>query len=140
MYHMHYQTPHAPPCTTKHHYAPHTHICTTWTTIDICLPPNNNMHQEIFYLPHAPPNATCTKCTTKHHHAPHTHIYTTWTTIHLCVPPNSNMYQEKLYVPHGPHAPPKNKIYLVGLPSTLYERPCQCETSELKQLILRDFK
>ena len=31
----------------------------------------------------------------------------------------------------------KNRVYLVGLPSTLSERPRQCDRSEVKQLILR---
>ena len=44
--------------------------------------------------------------------------------------------------PHAPHAPPNITmhhiyIYLVGLPSTLYEIPCQCDRFDVKQLILR---
>ena len=50
-------------------------------------------------------------CTTKHH-----------------VPPNTMYHQTP---------PKKNKIYLVGLPSTLYEKPCQCDRFDVKQLILR---
>ena len=97
--------PHAPvnpTCTSMHHHAPHTHICTTSTTIDISVQQKILCTRKncMYHMHHKTP-----PCTTKHHH----------------VPPNTN----------------KNKIYLVGLPSTLYERPCQCDRFQVKQLILR---
>ena len=45
------------------------------------------------------------------------------------------------YMHHMHHQiPPKYKIYVVGLPSVLYERPGQNERSVLKQLFLLLFK
>ena len=45
------------------------------------------------------------------------------------------------YMHHLPHQiPPKCKIYLVGLPSVLYERPDQNEISVLNQLFLLFFR
>ena len=90
---MHLQTQQYTTWTIKHHNAPHTHICTTFITIDISVPPNTIMYYEKFY-------ATCTQCTT-------------------------NITMHHIY------------IYLVGLPSTLYEIPCQCDRFDVKQLILR---
>ena len=54
---MHLQTQQYMTWTIKHHNAPHTHICTTFITIDISVPPNtmNHMHHN---APHAPPNIT----------------------------------------------------------------------------------
>ena len=133
-----------------HHQTPYTHIC---TTIHTCLPPNstmyqkNFMYQEKFYVPHAP---QALQCTTKHYHAPHTHICTTCTTIDisvqqkiLCTRKNCMYHMHHKTPPcttKHHHVPPnttKNKMYPVGLPSTLYERPCQCDRFEVKQLILR---
>ena len=51
---MHLQTQQYTTWTIKHHNAPHTHICTTFITIDISVPPNTKK----FYVPHAPPNIT----------------------------------------------------------------------------------
>ena len=82
----------------------------------------------------------CTTCTTKHmyHNAPHmyhmNHNTCMCTTKHLYVP-GKILCTTCTTKDH--HAPPKNKIYLVGLPSTLSERPCQCDRNHLKQLILR---
>ena len=86
-YDMHLQTQQYTTWTIKHHNAPHTHICTTFITIDISVPPKNYILWKIL----------CNTCTTMYH------IY----------------------------------IYLVGLPSTLYEIPCQCDRFDVKQLILR---
>ena len=56
---------------------------------------------------------------------------------------NSTMKNSMYHMHHNaPHAPPNITmhhiyIYLVGLPSTLYEIPCQCDRFDVKQLILR---
>ena len=137
---MHYN---APPNTTMHHI--HTYVSHGPQYIHV-------YHQTSLCTR----KILCTTCTSKHHmhhHAPHTHICTTWTTIGICVPQKilctrkSSMYHMHhktppctTYITKHHHAPPnitKNKINLVGLPSTISERPCQCDRSEVKQLILR---
>ena len=141
-YDMHLQTPQYTTWTIKHHNAPHTHICTTFITIDISVPPNTIIYYEKFYA------SQCTTCTTKHYHAPHIHICTTCTTIDifvqqkiLCTRKNCmyHMHHKTPPCTTKHHVPPnttKNKIYLVDLPSTLYERPCQCDRFDVKQLVL----
>ena len=105
------------------------------------------MHQIHIHAPHAPPNINmCTNRCTIYTCAPHVpqlqvHIYVlfthTCTTKHICVH-RCTIYT---YVQHmntcSPHAslhtyvhhqtPPKIKIYLVSIPSALYERPDQNE-------------
>ena len=49
------------------------------------------------------------------------------------------VYMYHLHI-HAPHAPWKYKIYLVGLPSVLYERPSQNERSVLNQQFLLLFR
>ena len=60
-----------------------------------------------------------------------------WKTKHMCA------YMCHIYI-HAPHVhhqiPPKYKIYPVGLPSVLYERPGQNERSVLNQLFLLLFR
>ena len=129
MNHMHYN---ALPNTTMHHIHTHVPHGPEYT----CLPQNTTMYQENFMYH-------------MHHHVPHTHIYTTLTTIDvsvqqkiLCTRKNCMYHMHHKTPPcttKHHHVPPnttKNKIYLVGLPSTLYERPCQCDRFEVKQLIL----
>ena len=97
-------------------------------------------------IQHAPPNTTiyhmdhqtpqCTTYTHMYHIYHNRYIYTTkhnyvlWkilcttcTTMHHMHRPNITMHH--IY------------IYLVGLPSTLYEIPCQCDRFDVKHLILR---
>ena len=100
-------------CTTKHNYVLLKILCTTCTTV-------HHMHHQT--LP-------CTTYTYMYHMHHNRYICTTKYTMYK----ENTIYKEKLYVPHAPqnttmhHKTPctnKNNIYLVGLPSTLYENPC----------------
>ena len=53
--------------------------------------------------------------------------------VHICAP-----YTHAFTTKHTCHhqTPPKHKIYVVGLPSVLYETPGQNERSVLNQLFL----
>ena len=94
-----------------HIHASHTHLCTT-KHIWIYAPCT---HTCTTHTPHAPPN-TCVNLCNMYIHALQTHTCTT------------------KHVHH--QIPPKMRIYLVGLPSVLYERPDPNEISVLNQLFV----
>ena len=87
----------------------------------------------------------------KHHFSQKTKVlFTKSTTFHMKSTFHENqqnqvnmcVYMHHLHI-HAPHAPPntiKIKIYLVGLPSVLYEGAGQNERSVLNQLFLLLFK
>ena len=89
-------------------HAPHIHTYTT-------------KHMSIIYMTtHVQCTNTYTTCITRNIHD---HTYTTYTYMH-----------HQTHVHH--QIPPKYKIYLVGLPSVLYETPGPNERSVLNQLFL----
>ena len=84
---------------------------------------------------------TCTIYTYMHYHIPTKMIYKMFMKTNkigsICVY-TCTIYT---YIYHMHHQiPPKYKIYLVGLPSVLYERPSQNERSVLNQLFLLLFR
>ena len=131
MHHIHI---HALPNTLVCIDAPYTHTCTTKHT---CVHRCNihtymqhqtqmcaKMHQIHIHAPHATPNTfVCID-------APYTHVQH----MNTCSP----HAPLKTYVHH--QTPPKIKIYLVSIPSALYERPGQNERCVLNSALLLLFR
>ena len=135
-YHLNIHAPHTPPSTTKmYDILSWPSLCTLWKTRskwDICVESAVFVvFQVLFSCFHE------------------LFMYFSWK-VQLFIPKvplfmktnkTSSMcvYMYHLHI-HAPHAPRKYKIYLVGLPSVLYERPSQNERSVLNQLFLLLFQ
>ena len=63
----------------------------------------------------------------RHIHPPQTHTSTTYTYMH-------HMHNQTHI------CTTKNKTYLIGLPSALYERPGQSESSVFESAVFKDFR
>ena len=155
---MHLYAPYTRTCTVKHTYV-HRHTMYTYMhhQTQMCA----KMHQIHIYAQHAPPNAnvcidapythTCTHVHDMHHqlqvdiYAPFTHTCTTKhfclhrCTIYTCVA-HEHMFTTCITKNVHHQTPPKIKIYLVSIPSALYERPGQNERYVLNSALLLLFR
>ena len=118
MHHIHI---HAPPNTNVCIDAPYTHTCTHV----------HHMHHQLQVHIYASFTHTCT---TKHICVHRCTIYTYVQHMNTCSPHASL----NTYVHH--QTPPKIKIYLVSIPSALYERPCQNDRYVLNSAVLLLFR
>ena len=99
--------------------APYTHTCTTKHK---CM---QEMHQIHIHAPQCTTKHKCVHRCTIYTCAAHEHMFTTCITKHICAPPKHH---------------PKIKIYLVSIPSALYERPGQNERYVLNSALLLLFR
>ena len=121
MHHIQIHAPHAPPNTNVYIDAQYTHTCTHV----------HHMHHQLQVHIYAPFTHTCT---TKHICVYRCTIYTYVQHMNTCSPHASL----NTYVHH--QTPSKIKIYLVSIPSALYERPGQNERYVLNSAVLLLFR